>query len=64
MKDDLRWKNLGLYSIPHKCGQISQSIKTNVTEHNQRIQLGQPEKAAVAENGFKHNHHIQLHSST
>jgi hypothetical protein len=55
MKDDLGLKCLGLYSIcPPKCvqvysGQISQSIKTGVTEHNRHIQLEQPGKPAAAE---------------
>jgi hypothetical protein len=65
MKDDLELKCLGLDSIcPHKCGQISESIKTGVTEYNRRIQLGQPAKSAAAQHRSKHNHYIQLHSST
>jgi hypothetical protein len=70
MKDDLELKCLGLYSIhPHKCGQvysgqISRSIKTGVTEHNRSIQLGHPAKSAAAEHRSRHNHYIQLHSST
>jgi hypothetical protein len=49
MKDNLEMKCFGLDSIrPHKCNQvcsdqISQSIKTGITEHNRSIQLGQPE---------------------
>jgi len=70
MEEDSELRCLGLDSIcPHKCGQvcsdqISQSIKTGVTEHNRRIQLGQPEESAAAGHRSKHNHYIHLHSST
>ena len=70
MKDDLGLKCLGSYSIcPCKCrqvysGQIGQSIMTGATEHNRRIQLGQPAMSAATEQRSKHNHCIQLHSST
>jgi hypothetical protein len=48
-----------------KCGQVyigqtGQSIETRIKEHHQHIQLGHPEKSAVAEHRLYHDHLIRF----
>jgi hypothetical protein len=52
----------GVYNIPCECGQvyigqIGQSIVTRIKQHNR---FGQPDKSAVAEHEFNHNHDLKF----
>jgi len=55
----------GVYSIPCKCGEMYigetvQSILTRKKGHHWHIWLGHPDKLAVAEYKFNHNHVIKF----
>ena len=50
VKDDLRLRTLGVYSIFCACGQV----------YHWHIRLGYPDRLAVAEHRFNHNHLIKF----
>jgi hypothetical protein len=55
----------GIYKIPCECskvyiGQSRRSIQLRIKEHERHIRLLQPEKSAVAEHSFNHDHIIRL----
>jgi hypothetical protein len=55
-----------VYSIPCECGQeyirkTGQSIETRIKEHHRHIQLGHPNKSAVAEHRFNYDLLINFH---
>jgi len=55
----------GEYSIPCECGRVyigqsGRSIQLRIKEHNRHIRLAQPDKSAVAEHSFNHDHIIKL----
>jgi hypothetical protein len=63
VKDDLELRTPGVYNIPCECcqvyiGQTGQSIETRIKKHNRHIQLGHPDKSAVAEDTLNHDHLI------
>ena len=65
MKDNLEARMVGVYSIPCKCGQMHigetvWSILTRIKGHYWHIWLGHPDKLAVAEYRFNHNHVIKF----
>jgi len=41
-------------------GQSGRSIQLRIKEHNKHIRLAQPDKSAVAEHSFNHDHIIKL----
>jgi len=41
-------------------GQSGRSIQLRIKEHDRHIRLAQPNKSAVAEHSFKHDHIIKL----
>ena len=54
-----------MYSIPCECGRVyigqsGQSTQLRFKEHDRHIRLAQPDKLAVAEHSFKHDHIIKL----
>ena len=54
-----------IYKIPCECGKVNigqsgRSIQLRVKEHERHIRLVQPEKSAVAEHSFNHDHIIRL----
>jgi hypothetical protein len=55
----------GIYNIPCKCGKVyigqsGLSIQLHIKEHERHIRLLQPEKSAVAEHSFNHDHIFRL----
>jgi hypothetical protein len=65
LKDDLGLRTPGVYSISCECGQVyigqtGWSIKTRIKEHHRHIQLGHPDKSAVAEHRLNHDHLIKF----
>jgi len=65
IKDELRLKTAGIYSIPCKCfkvylGQTRQSIVTKIKEHHQHIRLYLMDKPAMAKHSTNLDHHIQF----
>ena len=65
VNDDQGLKTPGVYSIRCECsqlyiGQTGRSIETRVKEHHRHIRLVQPDKLAVAEHRFNHDHLIKL----
>jgi len=50
VKDDLGLRTQGVYSTPCVCGQV----------YHWHIRLGYPDKMAVAEHRFNHNHLIKF----
>ena len=55
----------GVYSIPCECGRVyigqsGRSIQLRIKEHDRHIGLEQPDKSAVAEHSFNHDHIIKL----
>jgi len=54
-----------IYKIPCECGKVyigqsGRSIQLHIKEHERHIRLVQPEKSAVAEHSFNHDHIIRL----
>jgi hypothetical protein len=65
VKHDLGLKTPWVYSIPCECvqgyiGQTLRSIETRIKELHRHIWLGHPDKSAVAEHRFIHNHLIKF----
>jgi hypothetical protein len=65
VKDDLGLRTPGVYSIPYECGRVyigqtGRFIATRIKEHSRHIRLGHPEKSAVAEHRFTHDHLIRI----
>jgi hypothetical protein len=65
VKDAVGLTTPGVYSIPCECGRVyivqsGQSIQLRIKEHNRHIRLAQPNKSAVAEHSFDHDHIIKL----
>jgi hypothetical protein len=65
VKDNLEARMAGVYSIPCKCGQMYigktvRSIQTRIKGHQWNIWVGCPDKLAVAEYMFNHNHVIKF----
>jgi hypothetical protein len=65
VKDALRLRTLGIYSILCECGRVyigqsGRSIPTRNKEHNRHIRLAQLDKSAVAEHSINHEHIIKL----
>jgi hypothetical protein len=63
-KDAPGLRTPGIYNIPCKCGKVyirqsGRSIQLHIKEHD-RHRLLQPEKSAVAEHSFNHDHIIKL----
>ena len=55
----------GIYKIPCECGKVyigqtGRSIHLRVKEHERHIRMVQPNKSAVAEHSFDHDHIIRL----
>jgi len=55
----------GVYSAFYECGQVyigqtGRSVETRITEHHRHERLGYPNKTAVAEHRFNHNHLIKF----
>ena len=55
----------GIYRIPCECGEVyigqsGQSIQLRIKEYERHIRLFQPNKSAVAEHSFNHDHIIRL----
>jgi hypothetical protein len=66
--DDLGLKTLSAYSTPCECGQVYvgqriRHIATRVKENYRHIRLGQPDKSAMAERRFNHDHRIHLQNT-
>jgi hypothetical protein len=64
-KEQLGLRTPGIYSIPCECGMVyigqsGRTIQLRIKEHNRHIKLAQPEKSAVAEHSFNHDHNINL----
>ena len=65
VKDALGLKTPGIYKIPCECGKVyvgqsGRSIHLRIKEHDRHIRLAQPDKSAVAEHSFNHDHRIRL----
>lgn len=65
VKDAVGLKTPGVYSIPCECGKVyigqsGRSIHLRIKEHDRHIRLAQPDKSAVAEHSFNHDHIIRL----
>ena len=65
VKDAVGLRTAGLYSIPCECGRVyigqsGRSIQLRIKEHDRHIRLAQPDKSAVAEHSFNHDHIIKL----
>jgi hypothetical protein len=65
LKDELGLRTPEVYTIHRKCDQVyirqtGRSIETRIKEHHQHICLGYPDKSAVAEHRFNHNHVIKF----
>jgi hypothetical protein len=65
VKDDLRLRTPGVFSIPCECGQVyigqaGRSIDTRIKDRSRHIRLGHPEKSAVAEHTLNRDHLIRI----
>ena len=65
VKDAVGLRTSGVYSIPCECGRVyigqsGRSIQLRIKEHDRHIRLAQPDKSAVAEHSFKHDHITKL----
>jgi len=65
VKDAVGLRTPGVYSIPCECGRVcigqsGRSIQLRIKEHKRHIRLAQPDKSAVAEHSFNHDHIIKL----
>ena len=61
VNDAVGLRTPGPYSIPCECGRVyigqsGRSIQLGIKEHNRHIILAQPDKSAVAEHSFNHDH--------
>ena len=64
-KDAPGLRTRDIYKIPCECGKVyigqtGRSIQLRIKEHETHIRLVQPEKSAVAEHSFNHDHIIKL----
>ena len=64
-KDAPGLRTLGIYKPPCECGKVyigqtGRSIQLRIKEHERHVRLFQPEKSAVAEHSFNHDHIIRL----
>jgi hypothetical protein len=64
-KDAPGLRTPGIYNILCECGKVyigqsGRSIQLRIKEHERYIRLLQPEKSAVAEHSFNHDHIIKL----
>jgi hypothetical protein len=64
-KDAPGLRTPGIYKIPCECGKVyigqtGRTIQLRIKEHERHIRLVQPEKSAVAEHSFNHDHIIRL----
>jgi len=55
----------GVHLIPCECGKVyigqsGPSIQLRIKQHSRRIGLVQPDKSAVAEHSFNHDHTVKL----
>jgi hypothetical protein len=65
VKETLGLRTPGIYSIPCECGKVyigqsGRSVQHSFKEHDRHMRLGQPDKSAVAEHSFNHDHAIKL----
>ena len=65
VKDALGLRTLGIYRIPCECGKVNigqsgRSIHLRIKEHDRHIRLAQPDKSAVGEHSFNHDHIIRI----
>jgi hypothetical protein len=65
VKETLGLRVPGVYSIPSECGKVyigqsGRSIQHRIKEHDRYMRLGQPDKSAVAEHSFNHDHTIKV----
>jgi hypothetical protein len=66
--DNLGLRTLGVYSIPHECGQIYNgqrgcSISTRLKEYHWHIWLEHPDKLEMAKHSINLGHPVQLHNT-
>jgi hypothetical protein len=64
-KDTPGIRTKGIYNIPCECGKVyigqsGRSIQLRIKERDRHIRLLQPDKSAVADNSFNHDHIIRL----
>ena len=65
VKDALGLRTPGLYKTSCECGKVyigqsGRSVHLRIKEHDRHIRLAQPDKSAVAEHRFNHQHIIRL----
>jgi hypothetical protein len=65
VKDALRLRTLGIYSISCECGRVytgqsGRSVQLRIKENNRHIRLAQPDKSAVVEHSINHDHIMKL----
>ena len=65
VKDALGLRTPGIYKIPCECGKVyigqsGRSIHLRIKEHERHIRLAKPDKSAIAEHSFNHDHIIRL----
>lgn len=65
VKDSLGLRTPGIYEVPCQCGavyigQTGRTIEARCNEHKRCIRLGYPEKSAVAQHMYDHDHHINF----
>jgi hypothetical protein len=68
VKDHLGLRTLGIYRIPCECGRVyigqtGRSVDIRLKEHQWRIRLEHPDKAAVAEHSIDQGHRNHFHYS-
>jgi len=64
-KDASGLRTPGIYRIPCECGKVyigqsGRSIQLHIKEHERHMRLVQPDKSAVAEHSFNHDHIVRL----
>jgi len=64
-KDAQGLRTPGIYRIPCECGKVyigqsGRSIQLRIKEHKRHVRLVQPDKSAVAEHSFNHDHIVRL----
>jgi len=64
-KDAPGLRTPGIYKIPCECGEVyirqsGRSVQLRIKEHERHIRLVQPDKSAVPEHSFNHDHIIRL----
>ena len=65
VKDSLRLRTPGIYSIPCACGKVyigqsGRSIQIRIKEHSRHTRLAQPDKSGVAERSINHDDIITI----